>query len=33
MNHAPKTTAAFDELIATLQHIRDGYVLNERAIH
>jgi hypothetical protein len=31
MNQAPKTTAAFDELIATLQLIRDGYVLsNER---
>jgi hypothetical protein len=29
MNEAPKTTAAFDELIATLQLIRDGYVLNE----
>lgn len=31
MNLAPKTTAAFDELIAALQLIRDGYVLsNER---
>jgi hypothetical protein len=29
MNLAPKTTAAFDELIATLQLIRDNYVLNE----
>jgi hypothetical protein len=29
MNQAPKTTAAFDELISTLQSIRDGYVLNE----
>jgi hypothetical protein len=29
MNQAPKTTAAFDELIAALQLIRDGYVLNE----
>ena len=29
MNQAPKTTAAFDELIATLQSIRDGYVLSE----
>ena len=29
MNHAPQTTAAFDELIAALQEIRDGYVLNE----
>ena len=29
MNHAPKSTAAFDELIAALQEIRDGYVLNE----
>jgi len=29
MNQAPKTTAAFDELIATLQLIRDGYVLND----
>jgi hypothetical protein len=29
MNLAPKTTAAFDELIATLQLIRDGYVLND----
>jgi hypothetical protein len=28
MNQAPKTTAAFDELISTLQEIRDGYVLN-----
>ena len=30
MNHAPKSTAAFDELIALLQQIRDGYVLNEQ---
>jgi hypothetical protein len=31
MNLVPKTTAAFDELIATLQLIRDGYLLsNER---
>jgi hypothetical protein len=29
MNQAPKTTAAFDELISTLQSVRDGYVLNE----
>jgi len=29
MNQAPKTTTAFDELIATLQLIRDGYVLND----
>ena len=29
MNQAPKTTAAFDELISTLQLIRDGYVLND----
>jgi hypothetical protein len=29
MNQAPKTTAEFDELISTLQSIRDGYVLNE----
>jgi hypothetical protein len=29
MNQAPKSTAAFDELISTLQSIRDGYVLNE----
>ncbi|MGP0030932.1 MAG: DUF1214 domain-containing protein [Acidimicrobiales bacterium] len=29
MNQAPKTTAAFDELIALLQLIRDGYVLND----
>jgi hypothetical protein len=29
MNQAPKTTAAFDELIAALQLIRDGYVLND----
>ncbi len=28
MNQAPKTTAAFDELIALLQLIRDDYVLN-----
>jgi hypothetical protein len=29
MNQAPKTTAAFDELIAALQLIRDDYALNE----
>lgn len=29
MNRAPKTTEAFDQLIATLAEIRDGYVLNE----
>ena len=29
MNQAPKTTAAFDELIGTLQLIWDGYVLSE----
>ncbi len=29
MNRAPKSTEAFDELIAALQEIRDGYVLNE----
>ena len=29
MNRAPKTTEAFDELIALLAEIRDGYVLNE----
>jgi len=29
VNHAPKSTEAFDELIAALQEIRDGYVLNE----
>lgn len=29
MNQAPRTTAAFDELIATLQLIRDGYVLSD----
>ncbi len=29
MNRAPKTTEAFDELIALLGEIRDGYVLNE----
>lgn len=29
MNRAPKTTEAFDELIAALQEIRDGYVLAE----
>jgi hypothetical protein len=28
MNQAPKSTAAFDELIVTLQLIRDGYVLS-----
>ena len=30
MNRAPKSTAAFDELIAALQEIRDGYVLDEQ---
>jgi hypothetical protein len=29
VNRAPKTTEAFDALIATLAEIRDGYVLNE----
>jgi len=29
MNRAPETTEAFDELIALLGEIRDGYVLNE----
>ncbi|HEU5307692.1 MAG TPA: DUF1214 domain-containing protein [Acidimicrobiia bacterium] len=29
MNRAPKSTEAFDELIAALTEIRDGYVLNE----
>jgi hypothetical protein len=29
VNRAPKTTEAFDELIALLGEIRDGYVLNE----
>ena len=29
MNRAPKTTEAFDDLIAALTEIRDGYVLNE----
>jgi hypothetical protein len=29
MNRAPKTTEAFDALIAALTEIRDGYVLNE----
>jgi len=29
MNRAPRSTEAFDELIAALQEIRDGYVLNE----
>lgn len=29
MNRAPKTTEAFDALIATLTEIRDGYVLDE----
>jgi len=29
MNRVPKSTEAFDELIATLAEIRDGYVLNE----
>lgn len=28
-NHAPKTTAVFDDLIAALTEIRDGYVLSE----
>ncbi|MHB8467545.1 MAG: DUF1214 domain-containing protein [Acidimicrobiales bacterium] len=30
MDLAPKSTAAFDELIAALAEIRDGYVLSER---
>ncbi len=30
MNQAPKSTAAFDALIAALQEIRDGYVLSEQ---
>ncbi len=30
MNHAPKTTEVFDDLIAALTEIRDGYVLDER---
>ena len=30
MNRAPKSTEAFDELIAALQEIRDGYVLNDQ---
>jgi len=29
VNRAPKTTEAFDDLIAALTEIRDGYVLNE----
>ena len=29
MNRAPKSTEAFDDLLAALQEIRDGYVLNE----
>jgi hypothetical protein len=29
MSHAPETTRAFDELIALLQEVRDGYVLNK----
>ena len=29
MNQAPKTTAVFDQLIGTLQLIRDGYVLSD----
>jgi hypothetical protein len=29
MNRAPKTTEAFDDLIAALTEIRDGYVLDE----
>ncbi len=29
MSGAPKSTAVFDDLIATLTEIRDGYVLNE----
>ncbi len=29
MNRAPQSTEAFDELIAALTEIRDGYVLNE----
>src|SRR5579884_2009695 len=28
MNHAPASTAAFDDLIAALTEIRDGYVLS-----
>jgi hypothetical protein len=28
MNHAPKSTAVFDDLIATITEIRDGYVLD-----
>ena len=28
MNLAPQSTAAFDELIAALTEIRDGYVLS-----
>ena len=30
VNHAPKSSAAFDELIALLQQIRDEYVLDEQ---
>jgi len=30
MNRAPNSTAAFDDLIAALTEIRDGYVLSER---
>ena len=30
MNRAPKSTEAFDELIAALQEIRDGYVLDDQ---
>ncbi len=29
MNHAPLSTAVFDDLIAALTEIRDGYALNE----
>lgn len=29
MNHAPLTTVVFDDLIAALSEIRDGYALNE----
>ena len=30
MNRAPKSTAAFDDLITALQEIRDGYVLSDQ---
>ena len=33
MNRAPKTTEAFDELIAALTEIRDGYVLERGPLH